>query len=90
MSFTYDPFKTHRWFKSKNDAELKSANLDTFLKEVFIEMTLDHETKPKYTFKGTRYYRMNEETVGKISQALCNCWAHFTSFSKFVQGGIWV
>ena len=44
---------------------MQSANLDTFLKEEFIEMTLDHEAKLKYTFKRTGYYRMNGETIAK-------------------------
>ena len=37
-SFTNDPFKTYRSFKWTNDVKVESANLDTFLKERFIEM----------------------------------------------------
>ena len=50
---------------SSFDAEVRRANLDTFLNEEFIEMTFDHEVKSMYTFKEIGYYWMNKETVGK-------------------------
>ena len=39
------------------DVEVKSANLDIFLKEEFIEMTFDPEVKSMYTYEGIGYYR---------------------------------
>ena len=54
--FTYDPFKTYGSFKWTNDVEVESANLDTFLKEEFIEMSFNLKTKSMYTFKGIGYY----------------------------------
>ena len=40
---------------------MKTANLDTFLKEEFIEMSFDLEAKSVYTFKGIEYYWINEK-----------------------------
>ena len=44
-----------------NDVEVESANLDTFLKEQFTEMTFALEAKSNDTFKGSGYYWMNRE-----------------------------
>ena len=42
------------------NAEVESANLDTFRKEEFIETTFDLEAKSMYIFKGSGYYLVNE------------------------------
>ena len=70
------------------DVEMESANLDTFQKEEFTEMIFDSKVKSTYTFKGSEYYWIKK--ICKISQILCNCWAHFLIFSKFVSSGNWV
>ena len=31
-----------------------------------------------------------KKTNSNIFQALCKCWAYFTSFSKFIYSGIWI
>ena len=36
------------------------------------------------SFKGIRYYCMNKKYNRKVSKALCNCLAHFSSFSMFI------
>ena len=69
-----------------NNVEVKSSNLDTFLKAEFIEMTFDIEAKSRHIFKGIGYYWMSKKS-SNIFQVLCNCEAHFTSFFKFVYGG---
>ena len=51
VSFIYNLFKTYKSFKWIYNVEVESADLNIFLKE-FIEMTLDHEAKSMYTFKG--------------------------------------
>ena len=72
--------KIPEWIISSIDVEVENGNLDTFLKEDFTEMTFDLETKSIYTFKGWGYDCMNEKNCGKIAQAFCDYWAHFTSF----------
>ena len=51
VSFTYDPFKTHRSFNWMNDIKGERTNLGTFLKEEFIEITFYLEAKSLYIFK---------------------------------------
>ena len=41
----------HELIISPLDVKVESANVDTFLKEEFIEMTFDHKEKFFYTFK---------------------------------------
>ena len=67
-----------------NNVEVENTNLDTFLKEEFTEMTFNLKAKAKYEFKGTEYCWMNKKSKAKY----LNCSAHFTSFSKFLYGGI--
>ena len=43
--------------------QIKSAKLDTFLKEEFIEMTFSLEAKAMYTFKGIGYFWMNKKKI---------------------------
>ena len=49
-----------------NDIEVESANLDTFLKEEFDEMTFDLKAKFMYTFKEIGYYWLNEKLLQNI------------------------
>ena len=63
--FSYKLFKTIGSFNWTNDVEVESANLDTFLRKKFIEITFDVEVKSMYTFRGIGYYEMNEKTVAK-------------------------
>ena len=53
------------WINFLFDVEVERANLN-LLKEEFIEMTFKLEAKSMYTFKGIRYYWINEKT-NKIS-----------------------
>ena len=52
---------------------------------------MNFEIKAKFVnmFKWIGYDWVNENTY-QLSQALCNCWANFTSFSNFVFGVIWI
>ena len=48
------------WIISRFDVKVKSANLDTILKEEFNEMIFNLKVKSVYTFKEIEYYLMNE------------------------------
>ena len=48
-----------------NNLEVESTNLDTFLKQQFIEMNFDFEVKSIYTFKRIGHYWMNKKAVAK-------------------------
>ena len=47
------------WIISSFDVEIERANLETFLKEEFIEITFDLGAESMHTFKGTGYYSMD-------------------------------
>ena len=48
-----------------NNVEVKTAHLDTFLKEEIIEITFNLDVKATYTFKRIRYNWMKEKIVVK-------------------------
>ena len=73
LLFTYDLFKTDHlnertiWLRmSPFDVEVKSANLDTFLKDQFIEVTFDFEIKSILIFIGIEW--KNDKTVPNYSK----------------------
>ena len=57
VSFIYGPFK------GTNDIEVECVYLNIFKKNLL--KGLDLEATSMYTFKGIRYYWMNEKTVVK-------------------------
>ena len=70
MSFTNNQFKTYRSFKWTNNAEVESANLDTFLKEEFIEMTFNFEVKFIYILD-IGHWILLDEPKKKKKNKLC-------------------
>ena len=59
------------WIISPFDVEGECANLDTFLKEEFIEMTFNHEGKSIYSFKRIGYNWMNKKIPAAKYPKLC-------------------
>ncbi len=65
-----------------NNVKVESANLDTFLKEEFIEITFDLETKSMYTFKRTVYYRMKEKAEEKYLKICATVYSILLAFQS--------
>jgi len=62
--------KVPEWILTSFDDEIRNADIDSYLEEEFIDMTVDLETRALFSRKGLREFCINENNVTKYPSFL--------------------
>jgi len=81
--------KVPEWILTSFDDEIRNADIDSYLEEEFIDMTVDLETRALFSRKGLREFCINENNVTKYPQLSAILWAIFARFPKLIHGRSW-